>query len=248
MLSILNSQTKDTDQATAQKGVTIKGLISLIPTIVDAVTHDQEQAKKQSSLIHPIFPSPFVWPRQPFYTRKGTANAQEEQPANAQVEPLTIAIIAALIGVGGSLITSIIGPKISELLPFQELANAQGLKKVAGKVGGSVAGSVAGGATGAAVGGAINGQVRAEDIDLAEIFSLIENDQQIRDILNTLRDAVADALSELAERVGADLVDLIEGTGGEQAKMERGLTPEELFVSMLPALTPEQMSRLRIHG
>ena len=117
MLSILNSQTTDTDQAKAQKGkITAKGLISLFPTIVDAVTHDQEQAKKQS-LIHPISPPSFVWPS--FPTRKGTANTQEEQ-ATAQIgiwAALAVAIAGALVGAGA-------GRALDEI-PLQELANTQ---------------------------------------------------------------------------------------------------------------------------
>ena len=242
MLSIINSQTTDTDQAKAQKGkITAKGLISLFPTIVDAVTHDQEQAKKQ---IHLISPLSFVWPS--FPTRKGTANTQEEQ-ATAQ-----IGILASLgVAIAGALVAAGAGRALDEI-PLQELANTQEEQATAqigilASLGIAIAGALAG--AGASEGLSripLEEQVRTEDIDLAELISLLGNDQAIQqddaktqqfsDIISTLRNTAADAIPELTERAATFLTErlsdylenLIRGTGGEQAKIEGGLTREQL--------------------
>ncbi len=175
MLSILNSQTKDTDQAKAES------IFSILPLGASVLT--------RFSNLNPI--------------RKSIANAQEEQ-ATAQLglwASIGVAIGAALVGAGA-------GEGFSRIL--------------------------------------LEEQVRTEDIDLAELISLIGNDQAIQqeaaktqqfsDIISTLRNTAADAIPELTERAVTFLVErvsdylenLIRGTGGEQAKMEGGLTREQL--------------------
>ncbi len=312
MLSILNSQVaQDTDQAKAQKGPTIKGVISLIPTIIDAVTHDQEQAKKQSLIHRALLPSPpFVWPSPLFPISKGTANTQEEEQAQAQIgigALIGIAIAGALVGAGAGraldeiplqeqakeqkdLPDSIFRLPIENwpilidgrsLTPLQQQARAQGPKKIAGIIAGGaaggavggginriplqqqaraqgpkkIAGIIAGGAAGGAVSGgvnrAINGQVRAEDIDLAELISLIGNHQAVQqdaaktqkfgdrirnffrnDVGPFFRDTVGPAVKDILvddvlPAAGDRLGDIIRG-GGEEAMIEGGLSQKQL--------------------
>ncbi len=155
-----------------------------------------------------LFPSPSVWPSftwPSFPTRKGTANAQEEQQAKAQLDPLSIAtIIAALILAGGGIVGAAIGAggsKGLDEISLQELADAQGPKKITGKV----AGSVADGAVSGEMDGAMGGTIKNLAMDISELDSLLGNHQAIqqdnaKDIL------VDDLLFAAADQLGKTLL------------------------------------------
>ena len=294
MLSILNSQTKDTDQAKAESIFSILPLGDVLTRFPNLFPIRKSTANAQEELAQAQFPGIIA-----LATTLGTilatgavggatgalvgnaingqelANTQEEM-AQAQFPALLAALITAAA-------TGAVSGAVGGAINGQELANAQGPKKAIGKavggaIGGATGGAVGGaidgqelanvqeeiaqaqfpailtailsaalgGAVSGAVGGAINGQVRTEDIDLAELISLIGNDQAIQqddaktqqfsDIISTLRNTAADAIPELTERAVTFLVErvsdylenLIRGTGGEQAKMEGGLTREQL--------------------
>ncbi len=174
-----------------------------------ATAQDSEQAKVER-MMHWAHHIPSVFP-----TRKGTANAQGEL-AQAQ-EPtalalLGIAIAAALVGAGAS--------RALDEIPLQQQARAQGPKKIAG----IIAGGAAGGAVSGGVNRAINGQVRAEDIDLAELISLIGNHQAVQ------QDA-ANAQEKITGKILAGAVS--GGVGAGVGRAINGANAQEKFTAKI---------------